>query len=116
MLLLPVSLLQNYPPDTPRDVWLQLLRCCLKSPKCRPHLPDQLHRLQQQLHSTQRALQLLHSQAAVMQLLAGSSLVSVQLKLEELRQHTSHQRVVQQDIQIAVRMVGDAVEGSADSC
>lgn len=107
--------------DVPHNVWLQLLRCCVKCDECWPLLlplaiiyGNQLSALKQQRQDVQRKVQSLCAGAS-----SGSSgnncMVETQLRVAELLQEARRLVLVVEDLKTALKMVLNAYEGTTDS-
>jgi hypothetical protein len=106
--LLPVLAVQDLPPDFPKDVWLQLLKCCAKSPKCRPLLIQQYGQLKQQLLLAEQQLHQLRLDMQHYQGGGRNSMVEMQLQDAQLRQQAAWVEVTIRDLATAVTLVSSA--------
>lgn len=105
---------QHYAPDFPRDVWLQLLKCCAKSPKCRIPLNQQYKQLQQQLSQAEQQLQKLRLEVQRYEGGGRNSMVEVQLQGAQLRQQAALAEVAMRELETAVGLVRNALLGSGE--
>lgn len=96
-------------------MWLQLLRCCAKSPKCKPLLPECLQLLALRLAVADQELQQLKQQMQRHQSSGSRSMVEVQLQVADLGQQACTVQVVVQDLKNAIAVVAGALEGSGES-